>query len=224
MPYLYCISGLGTDYRIFERLKTFLPDDWEVKTLDFIEPEGVYEDFQHYVERWLQQADIKEPCYILGLSLGGMLATELCRVLDYKTFFLVSSLRYKDEIPWLFKIARRVPLYRLVPAWWTRFAWGRLTKLVGMTGTEGQKVVRAMIHDRTALHLNWGRRTAVHWEPRYMPERVVRMHGTKDHIFRYVKVKKVDYKIDGGTHAMIFDRAEEIAAIILKTTNHTSNS
>lgn len=217
MPHIYCIPGMGTDRRVFQFLSEQMPEiQWHY--WEFIEPLSAKEPMESYIERCMQAWEQpQEPPIILAMSLGGILATEWCKRNDYKKLFLLSTLHRSSEAPIYFRWLRRIPLHRAVPSWLARLSWGRWGKFLGITDAKGQVLLRDMIVDASPLHLRWGRNTAVHWQNDQPLERAVRIHGTKDHVFPYKKVKPYcDYTIENGTHCAVMNNAAQIADILRK--------
>jgi len=54
----------------------------------------------------------------------------------------------------------------------------------------------------------------LNWENISYPDNVIHIHGTSDKVLPNRKNVKYDYLIEGGTHFMIINRAEEINKII----------
>ncbi|MCP4440444.1 MAG: alpha/beta hydrolase [Aureispira sp.] len=212
---LFFVPGLGCDRRIFEDLEPLLNHpNLDVQHLEFIEPIHSNERIPEYAQRLKESLPSpEEPCMIIGLSLGGMISVELSRLVNCQQLILISTMKHNSEAPWFFKPLRVVPIYKLVPSWFTRQMVPRLARTMGVSNREDSLRYHAMLKDRTATHLRWARGAAVRWNNEEWPTDYVHIHGTKDHIFKHKKVKP-DFTIEGGTHNMVMDRAEEIAAII----------
>ena len=210
---LYCIPGMGTDRRIYERLAPLLRVD-EITYLDYIEPLDTREPIQSYAKRLCTPmlAESRPPL-LMGMSLGGFLATEISRMLELKKLFLISTMKTVSGAPWYFRPLQSIPLYRLIPSQLSKISMGQLSYYLGIVSKEGKDALSKMIRDRSVAHLNWARYTAINWKNATPPTNYVHIHGTKDHIFPYPKANPT-YAIQDGTHCMIFDKATEIAEII----------
>ncbi|MCH2044279.1 MAG: alpha/beta hydrolase [Saprospiraceae bacterium] len=212
---LYCIPGMGTDQRIYQRLSPLL-DVKDIVYLDYIEPLRIDEPISEYAKRLCQPilAETRPPL-LMGMSLGGFLATEISKFVALRKLFLISTIKTAAGAPWYFRPLQIVPLHRLVPSALTRISMGKLSYYFGVISKDGRDLLDQMIRDRSAEHLAWGRNTAVNWKNFEPAKNCVHIHGTKDHIFPYTKANPT-YTIQGGTHCMIFDNAAEIAAIVNK--------
>ena len=210
---LYCIPGLGTDYRIFSELIPRLNWKGKVEYLDFIAPQSKYESVADYALRLRATLpkDFEEKPIIMGMSLGGMIAQELAQLIDYEKLILISTVKTDEEQPFKLKIWRKIPLHQLLP--------GNIVKKYGKYWAQKLKLVEEkyldlvfdMFNAHSDAHFIWGRNAALQWQGVHniLPN-TVHLHGTKDHIFPSKNIKKADF-VEGGTHNLILERAEEAA-------------
>ena len=75
---IYFISGLGADRRAFERLK--LPGEFSLHYLEWIKPR-IKESLNEYAKRLADTIDTAKPFSIVGLSMGGMIASAMTQFL-----------------------------------------------------------------------------------------------------------------------------------------------
>lgn len=211
MATLYCVPGLGTDERIFSRLLPLLAP-YEAEVLNFIEPLDYQEPLAAYAKRLAVKiaAPKQEPIVLMGFSLGGPIALEIAKLYPNATVILISTFKQKKETPIAFKMARALPLHRLVPLWYTHQLIPRLAPLLKITSKEESLLLGKMFRAKSSTHFAWGRQAIVDWENEELPTTCWHINGDKDHIFNSA-LPYVDQRIKGGTHNMIIDRAEEIA-------------
>ena len=74
---VYFISGLAADSRVFKHIQ--LPSGYQAHYLDWITPLP-NESLKGYALRLSEAIDLKEPFVIAGLSMGGMIATEIANI------------------------------------------------------------------------------------------------------------------------------------------------
>jgi pimeloyl-ACP methyl ester carboxylesterase len=213
MAKIYLIPGLGTDVRIFSKLKPLL-NEKDIECLEYNDPEKNSETIAEYADRLIGNMKQPEsPPVLIGMSLGGAVATEMSHRIPNKKLVIISSYKHRSEVPFIFKIARLLPLYLLVPAWYIRMTVPFLAWLLRICNKEEAAELKEMLYDRTAKHFAWGRRAIVKWNNDKLPENFIHINGSKDHIFRKAN-KNATHIIKGGTHNMVVDRAPEIADII----------
>lgn len=213
---LYFIPGLGCDHRFFDKLIGLLPTPVEVQCLNHVEPDSPTESIAEYAKRLaatILPKQEEERVILIGFSLGGMIATELNKLIKTDQLVILSSIKHQSERPALFEWATKIPLYRLTPTWFTQNIIPILARWFRFTEKESGILFSKMIKSASPRHIKWGRYAAINWMNDTWPEQYIHIHGTKDHIFNG-KSMKVTHWIEGGTHSMIMDRATEVAAII----------
>jgi pimeloyl-ACP methyl ester carboxylesterase len=215
MAKVYLIPGLGNDVRIFSRLIPLLHEQ-DFNCLEHLEPLSVKESMGEYAQRLVDGLpELEEPPVLIGMSLGGAIATEMAKRMPHRKLILISTFKHKTEVPLLFKMARILPAYRLVPTWYIClvvpfFAW-----VLRICTKEESRLLKLMLKARSKAHFAWGREAIVHWDNLDYSTQFIHINGTRDHIFKRSE-KQATHLIKGGTHNMVMDRAEEIAEIINK--------
>jgi hypothetical protein len=115
------ITGFALDRRAFTRLN--LPAEFE--TFDLI-PVRRGETLREYASRMAGEIGLRPGDIIGGVSLGGMLALEMARVIDVRGALIIASATHPRHIRkrflWLWPLAPLMPdfvisrIFRLVPA------------------------------------------------------------------------------------------------------------
>ena len=88
---IYAIPGLGADARVFANVQRYLPltiIDWK--------PNEANESIENYAGRMASEIPKNEPFILLGLSFGGVIAQEICRILKPEKLILLSSIAHQD--------------------------------------------------------------------------------------------------------------------------------
>ncbi len=89
---VYLISGLGADRTVFRNL--IFSEGVKIHYLDWITPK-TKESLRDYALRLAEGIDTSRTFCIMGLSFGGMLATEMTSVLKPQRTILISSISSK---------------------------------------------------------------------------------------------------------------------------------
>ena len=126
---LILFPGLGTDERLFEPQKVAFPN---LEVPPWIAPRP-YENLSAYAQRMAPQVSENRPFVLGGVSLGGMLAWELARLLRPDALVLIASCRSPKAIArglrwssWLMRwmpslvIEGTKPLAPVVAPWFSR--------------------------------------------------------------------------------------------------------
>jgi len=107
---IYAISGLGADERVFDFLKlncNLIPIDW-------ITPKK-NEPIEKYAIRLAEVINQNEPFGLLGVSFGGLIATEISKKLNPKITILISSAETKNELRNIYSLFGKTNIVNLIP-------------------------------------------------------------------------------------------------------------
>lgn len=208
---IYCISGLGADERVFQKLEF---QGYRPVHICWVEPQ-TGESIADYARRLTDQIKAERPI-LIGLSFGGAIAMEIAKQIDTEKVILISSVKNQREIPFYFRLFRWLPLYRLLPArlmlWFARFlaAW-----FFSLKTLDEQKLFRAILFDTDARFVKWAIHQIVTWKNQLVPPNVYHIHGMSDRIFPSRFVDE-DFSVERGGHFMIMSQAERISNLIQK--------
>ncbi len=211
---IYCISGIGADKRIFQYLH--IPNA-ELVHISWLQP-NAGEGLQDYAKRMAANIE-EENCIILGVSFGGMVATEMANLNPTAQVIICSSATTIREIPFYLRIFKWMPLYKILPGGLMHHSNAVFYYLFGATTTPVKKIMQAIMRDTDAAFIRWAMGAVLHWKHSERPKNLIHIHGNKDLILPHYFIQADDI-IEGGTHLMILEQAallsEKIAAIISK--------
>jgi len=210
MKKIYFISGLGADKRVFSFLNLSF---CEPIFIDWITPLKK-ESLESYALRLRKNIPDIEPI-VIGISFGGMLATEMAKADNGIKSIIIASNKTCDELPKLFRIGKYFPIYKWIPNHLLKqialsFRW-----MFGAKGKEQKKLLRQIIIDTDTEFLKWAITAILNWENKQVPKNLIHIHGTLDKLLPY-RLVKADYKIDEGSHVMPMDKPEEISDLLKK--------
>jgi esterase/lipase len=207
---VYAIPGLGTTEKLYENLRF---KNATLKVLDWPVPE-INDTMQSYAKKFLPQIDITQPFYLCGVSFGGMLSSELSKIISPQKTFLISTCKNRSELPWFIRLLKHVPLHLKVNEakhrqmayhgrWVVGFGKAYIPEFLGMVNEMKGNYFKHCINIITK------------WDAINLPVNAIHIHGTNDKLLTHKNVK-ADYLIKDGSHAMVVFRAEEVAEIINK--------
>jgi pimeloyl-ACP methyl ester carboxylesterase len=212
---LYFISGLGADKRIFEKLK--FPDSFKLVFLDWVVPLK-NEPIRDYATRLSYCINTSEPFVIIGLSFGGMIATELSTIVSPQKTILLSSISSHSERPWYFQIFKFIPIYKLSSKKILHRTPFFIHPLIGIKNTEEKNLFNAMLRDTDIDFFKWAISSILNWKQYAGLSNIYHIHGDRDLMFPIKKIKHLhtQYIIPQGTHLMVYTKAEEISEILFE--------
>lgn len=208
MQTIYCISGLGADQRVFQKLSiqgtSLVPVHWA----DYDQ----HDDLSCYAQKISAQITDEYPV-ILGLSFGGMLASEIARLRPVKQLFLVSSAKDATELPRMGGLVRFLVNKKLIPGSVPSIAMPQVHERFGTKTREEKALLSDILHRSDPGFTRWALKAMFNWQTRDHVDRITHIHGTADRMIFPQQVKP-NHWIEGGTHFMVYQRAAEISRII----------
>lgn len=214
MKQVYCLSGLGSDERIFSKL------EWqqaEVYYLRWLMPEK-NESISHYAGR--MAAQIKHPNPVLiGVSFGGMMSIEIAKLIPTEKVILISSISHSSQMPLWMRACGKLKLDYLIPK-------GKLHDLrplrlfspvenyfLGATTKEEKKLANEYREKVDPNYLKWSIHTILNWQNDWQPANIYHLHGANDKIFPAAKLKPT-HTVDKAGHFMVFQYPKDVSAIL----------
>ncbi len=207
--HIYCISGLGADFRIFEKLHienaTLHPIHWEIPAAN--------DTLKSFAQKLSKQITAPHPI-LLGVSFGGMLATEISKIIPVQKTIIVSSCKQRKELPILLRAAGNMRLHKAVP-YWLATKSNTINRFVFDTRSKAEELYlkRLMLQKSDHLFLKRAVHMILSWQSTEVPENIIHIHGTKDRLLTPTGIQPTHWIADGG-HFMIWNLASEISALI----------
>ncbi|GAB2826503.1 alpha/beta fold hydrolase [Ferruginibacter profundus] len=214
---IYFLSGLGANYSAFKYL-AFPPDVTPV-FIDWLAPEKK-ETIRQYAKRIAAKINSTEPFILIGLSFGGMLATEVIEFVQPQKTILISSAARRQELPAYYKAAGTLRLNKLFPAAVIKKGNLVINWLMGVSAIKDKALVQEILAASNPEFSRWAINEIVNWKRTTAPANIIRIHGDKDKVLPIINFKP-QHLIKKGGHFMIANRANEISAILAAILNET---
>jgi len=202
---VYFISGLAADCRVFKYVQ--LPDGFEKIFIDWIPP-GPAESLQSYSLRLAEVIDTTEQFALVGLSMGGMIATEIAKVHPPAACILLCSVPTHLHMPGYYKWAFTLKLHKLVPIGLLKKA-SMLKRGFTPDTASDKALLKTVIKDSDPAFIRWAMHAILSWQNETIPASLWHIHGTKDEILP-IRYTKPTHVIEGGNHLMIMSKAEPL--------------
>lgn len=209
--HLYLIPGQGSDERIFKNWNID-PNKWQVHYIKHqVPPRGC--DMAGYARILAQQIDTSEPFSIAGVSLGGMVATEMAAFLHPETVVVISSAKNRQEIPLRYRWMKKLPFWRAVPPVWYKYGSLLAQPLVEPDRINENATCNAMLLDKDPVFLKRATGMIANWDRREYGKNIYHLHGSTDHTLPVDGVK-ANYVLNKGSHMMALTRGPEVWAMV----------
>jgi pimeloyl-ACP methyl ester carboxylesterase len=213
MKKVYFIAGLGADRRAF----TFLDLSFcEPVFIDWITPLP-NETLAAYAQRLFTTSIHNEEAIIVGLSFGGMLATEMAKQYPSTKVIIISSAKTYKEIPGYLRMWKNFPVYNYLPSGKMKSSGRLILKILGAKGAEQRELQHEIIQSSNPDFTKWAMHAIVTWDNVVVPPNVIHIHGNADRLLPYKYVKS-HHTIPNGEHVMVMDKAAEVSALLKKLT------
>lgn len=208
MKKVYFIAGLGADRRAFNFLDLSFCEPIFIEWI----PPMPEETLQSYALRLFTSIN-DEKATIVGLSFGGMLATEMAIAYPATTVIIISSAKTFKEIPAYLRFWRKLPVYKYVSNNSMKLSGGIVLRILGARGKQQQQLQQEIIKSSNPSFTRWAMDAIVRWRNEIVPGNVTHIHGIADKLlpYRYVKA---NHTIIDGEHVMVMDRAPELSELL----------
>lgn len=208
---VYLIPGLAADYRIFHHLR--LPQGYVLKHLKWISVKKE-DNLISYALRLAEQIDRSKPFCLVGLSMGGMIATEIAKHFSVEQLILISSITSPKELPswyrWGYAYGGKYLLQKniihtamFIRRWLTR------------ESIQDKELIRNLVSEMDSIFVHQCIQLILGWKTNDIPVKAFKIHGSADWVLP-LRLTTADHVIPGGSHLMIFDRAAEINQVLRK--------
>jgi pimeloyl-ACP methyl ester carboxylesterase len=202
---VYFISGLAADSRVFKHIR--LPQGYEPVYLDWITPYKK-ETLESYSLRLSEHINKREPFVLLGLSMGGMIASEIAKKFKPEACILLCSVPTYKHFPTHFKWAYFFRLHRLLPVGVIKLA-SKLKRGFTADNKEDQLLLKEVINDSDPAFIRWAMHAILSWRNEVIPQPLWQIHGSNDEILP-IRFTQPTHRVAGGNHLMIMSKAPEL--------------
>lgn len=207
---LYLIPGMATDCRVF---KGFDLQNYDVVCIQWVEFQ-TSESLREYAIELAKQIDTTRPFALAGVSMGGMLASEIARTHEPEFLALISSAESTEELPWLYHMAKWLPLHHLNNEFFLSIYLKMPLAMRGVDEKSDRKLYLQMIRDTGVKFMNWQIDKIIRWggmEKDAINCPIHSIHGKKDKVIPISKNRSYTRIVENASHKMVINQPEVIA-------------
>jgi pimeloyl-ACP methyl ester carboxylesterase len=208
---VYFFSGLGADERCFKDIK--LPVNYRVVYIKWIEPYSG-ENITDYAVRLVEnKIDVNSPFVFIGLSMGGIITIELNKFFNPICTFLISSIKTKNELPWLYRMIGKTKCISYLPAFFLKNTKQLLCFLFDIKLPEHKALIIDFVNNTSITFLRWAMQAIATWNNTETYSNIFHIHGSIDKVL-FVKKTHPDKNINNAGHFMILTHTNIINQFI----------
>ncbi|WP_347841075.1 alpha/beta hydrolase [uncultured Draconibacterium sp.] len=208
--HVYFIPGQGADARLFKNIE--LDSTCKTIHITYSIPEKGW-DMSAYARELAKQIDTTKNYSIVGVSLGGMLATEMADFLNPEKVIVISSAKNRKEFPGRYRFQKVIPIHRLVPGFAIKTGARILQPIVEPDRNKDKETFKSMLKSKNPVFLKRTTTMILTWERTSNNKQIMHIHGDNDKTLpaRFVHF---DYLVEDGSHMMALTRGDMISELI----------
>jgi len=195
---VYFISGLAADKRVFKYIQ--LPAGCEPVFLDWIAPQKE-DTLPSYALRLAERINRDEPFALVGLSFGGMLATEIAKQYKPAVTILISSVPVSKELPGYFRMAGKIGLHKIVPVSLLKSS-AATKRFFTREKNADKRLLLELINESDSGLIRWSVDAILNWKNDIVPQPLWHIHGKSDGILP-VRFTQPTHTIPKQGHVMV---------------------
>ncbi len=208
---VYFFPGQGSDERVFSKI--VLDTNYEKHFINYPIPSKgcTMKEFAVVISK---EIDTNSKFVLVGVSLGGMLCTELADIMHPQKTIIISSAKCTCELPMRYKFQKHFPLNKCVPKRMIKMGARILQPLVEPDRNKNKEVFKSMLKKKDALYMKRTVNMIINWDRKNYSPTIIHLHGTNDHTLPIRNIKPTRI-IKDGSHMMVLTRGDEINAQIM---------
>lgn len=204
----YCLSGLANDERAFNYIDF---GNNHVVHIPWIVPEK-NETIGEYAKRLCEFITTPNPI-VIGLSFGGIMASEIAKHIEVKKIILLSSVKTYKELPFYFRWLGKTKLHLIVPPTWLLSTNAFVFWFLRLKKQEHKTLFTKLFKETDPWVYKWSANQILTWKSTEAPQNIYHIHGNNDSILPSTFTTP-DYIVNGGGHFCVVTHGEEVSKIL----------
>ncbi|WP_375577876.1 alpha/beta hydrolase [Marivirga tractuosa] len=205
-PIIYLFPGQGSDERLFDSLK--FKNDYKIIHIKYPIPEKG-SSLPEYAKRIAKQIDTTQQYIFIGVSLGGMIISELNDFLNPEKSIIISSAKTRSELPFRYRFQKAIPIYKIVPPKLMLAGAKFLQPIVEPDRNTNKAIFKSMLSSKDPVYMKRTVEMIIKWDRKIELKNFIHIHGTKDRTIPIRNVKPT-HIIEGGSHMMTLTQPSPI--------------
>lgn len=208
LPTLYFVHGQGSDSRIFDSLK--FNSDYKKVYLKY-DTLASQKDMQSFAVQLINQIDTNETFVLIGVSLGGMISSELLNHIKPEKCILIASAKCARELPIRYRIQNKVPVYKLFSGHTLKNGALNLQSKIEPESKRFKSTFDNMLINKSEDYYKNSVSMIMSWDKKDYQLGIYHIHGDNDHTIPLRNISNPYAVIKGGSHMITLTHHAEVS-------------
>lgn len=196
---------MGADRRLFSELTPI--DGYEFVDIEWRTSLTHLKSLYDYAIELSKEIDVSQPFSLLGVSMGGMVCSELADIVSPEKVVIISSCKTSDELPSQLKRLKFIGITRLLKAERIRYLIGHSSRFFGAMNKEQRKLFYEMAELVNIDFIAWSIKAILNWEKKEANKSIIHIHGTRDFVLPFKNTVSPSIVVEDGDHMMIWNKS-----------------
>jgi pimeloyl-ACP methyl ester carboxylesterase len=205
---IYLLPGQGADCRLFRHIE--FPYDTVHLELP-VPPKN--STLRAYALGFIPRIDTARAFILIGVSLGGMICSELADTLAAEKIIVISGAKCLKELPGRYRFQKTIPLNKIIPGGMIKWGAKVLAPMVEPARRQDKEFFKSMLEAKDPAYLKRTVDMVINWEKKNYDSNIIHIHGDRDHTLPHRHIK-YDYLVKDGTHMMVYIQGDEVSRLI----------
>lgn len=198
---------MGADKRLYSEIEPiagyeFIDLEWRLNYANI-------KTLKDYALELSKEIDTSQPFSLLGVSMGGMICSELADIINPKKVVIISSAKTSKELPVHFKKLKFLGITRLLNQEKIRYVLGNSSRFFGAMNKEQRKLFYDMAESVNLDFIAWSIKAILNWKKRKSSPKIIHIHGTRDFVLPFASINP-SIIIEKGDHMMVWNKSKVI--------------
>lgn len=197
---------MGADKRLFSEIEPI--DGYEFIDLEWT-PYPNIKTLKDYAQELVKKIDTTQPFSLLGVSMGGMVCSELADMIHPDKVVIISSAKTSKELPSQLKRLKFIGITRLLNVERVRYLVGHSSRFFGAMNSQQREIFYQMAENINIDFIVWSIKAILNWDKKKASSKIIHIHGNKDIVIPITNITPT-HLVEKGDHLMIWNKSKLI--------------
>ncbi len=201
---------MGADKRLFSGIESI--NGYEFVDLEW-QPFPTIKTLKDYAVEIAKQIDTSKPFSLLGVSMGGMICSELADLLTPEKVVIISSAKTSKELPAQLNHLKFMSVTGMLNTGVIRYILSNSSHFFGEMNKNQRKLFYEMVESIPINFIVWSIKAILNWDKATADSKIIHIHGDNDFVIPSYNLTPT-VTIEKGDHMMVWNKAEIINQLL----------